>query len=623
MVIQSKPAPSNPPMRGKVEARHRHHLADVTRNVCKLEMKIAMLPSTSSVIRQIQIGHLMRLLATLCSVGLLCGGAALAAPPPISDWSGLYVGAGLGFRSSDAAANVNSARDTTSPAVLVDRFLAADCYAGLPCVLGEQFNGTTFRFNPYLGYNWQTNARWVFGIEAEAGFGSQAVVTGGFYPATPFLKGDGTVSNSFSVKTSWDASLRGRVGYLVEPHFMVYGTAGPTWLRVESTSNCSTLTAAEGECATGNGLPGLSPSSISHTGTKLGVTAGAGIEAMLSPNWIVRGEYRYSDYGTISNVDTRSSPSGVQTVDYDVKIKTHTATLGLAYKFGESSRQAGSPWSAYGAVPSETPWTGVYVGAGIGVRASQTTASLVSAVTTRQGSPPSDDLDQCGCFLDSAMNGTSVRFNPYIGYNWQFAPNWVAGIEGDFGWADQTTTLSGARGPGSPAFSSSFGLNDSYSVATKWDASLRLRLGYVVSPSIMIYGTAGPAWMKLEETSRCDTAAQYLTTAPGFASTEIGGCAAGLRTTPVDITHSSVRAGFTVGAGGEFRLWDNWIARAEYRYSDFGTVTYSDTRSCAGGVTVTSGLNSITQNCFETDSSQRAIRVRTNSAMFGLAYKFD
>ncbi len=488
-------------------------------------------------------------------------GASVAAAA--YDWSGFYVGAGLGFRASDTAADVNSARDTTFPAVLTDRFVAAGCAAGLSCVRGAQYNDTTFRFSPYAGYNWQVNSRWVLGIEGEVGLGSQSTVTGGFYPATPFLAGGGSTSNAFSVKTTWDASLRGRVGYLVNPGVMVYGTAGPSWLHVESTSNCSTLESADGECASDGGFIGLGPSRITDSSTKLGVTAGGGIEAMLSPNWIARGEYRYSDYGTINNIDTRSSPSGVQTVNYDVKIKTHTATFGLAYKFGEASAQPGSPLSAYGAMPSETSWTGTYVGAGVGVRASQNTASLKSAVFTDAGSPPTNVLDQCGCFLDSAMNGTSFRFNPYIGYNWQFASSWVAGIEGEFGWANQTTTLFGVNGPGSSPFASSFGQNDSYSIATKWDASLKLRLGYVISPSIMIYGTAGPAWMKIEEASRCDT-----------ARTSFGDRAWIFRVGDRRVRCRPENAGryqpFFCPArlyhrrGRRVRLWDNWIARAEY-----------------------------------------------------------
>jgi outer membrane immunogenic protein len=537
----------------------------------------------------------------------------------VSNWSGFYVGAGLGFRSSQTDVNVNSARNTGNPAVLVDQFLAADCLAGLPCVRGQQFNGTAFRASPYLGYNWQMNSRWVLGIEADAGFGDQTTASQGDYPATPFLPG-GSPSKSFSVKTSWDASVRGRAGYLAQPDVLLYATAGPAWLHVESTSNCSTLASADGNCIPGFGL---APASIGHSTTKLGATVGGGVEAMLSPNWIVRGEYRYSDFGPINNTDVRTSPAGVQTVNYDVKIQTHTATFGLAYKFGEPAKASGSPLSAYAAMPAATSWTGAYIGAGVGAHASQANAAVNSAVVTRTGFAPVDTVSGCECFLDNAMNGTSFRFNPYLGYNWQFAPKWVVGIEGDFGWANQQTTISGSNSPGAAFFSSSFSRNDSYSIATKWDASVRLRLGYVVNPSLMVYGTAGPAWLKIEETSRCDTATQFLATAPGFSSAEFGGCAPGLRT-PANIAQSTIRPGLTVGGGGEMRLWSNWIARAEYRYSDFGTAKFNETRSCAGSNTLTeAGFGTATVNCFETDALQTSVRVRTHAATFGIAYKFD
>src|ERR1700743_1598958 len=154
-------------------------------------MKIIM-PTPPSVLARDSLSMLSTIsVATLLVVGLLCGGVASAAdlpagapifkaPPAAAayDWSGFYVGAGLGFRSSDAGADVNSGGDTTSPAVLMDRFVAAGCAAGLPCVRDAQYNDTTFRFSPYVGYNWQANSRWVMGIAGEVGLGSQATGTG-------------------------------------------------------------------------------------------------------------------------------------------------------------------------------------------------------------------------------------------------------------------------------------------------------------------------------------------------------------------------------------------------------------------------------------------------------------
>jgi len=541
----------------------------------------------------------------------------------VPSWTGFYIGGGAGFRSSETKVDVTSATDTTLPAGLgTNLFFARDCVQGLPCVTGQRFNGVAGRFSLYGGYNWQIGPRVVVGAEADVGFASQTTtLSGSYYPATPFF--NGSTTNSFAVKTGWDASVRGRAGYLVEPWILIYGTAGPSWLHVESTSECSTSLAADGACAPG--FPGFAPASITHSTNRLGFTVGGGAEALLWSNWIARAEYRYSNYGTISNTDVRTSVFGTQTVAYDVKVQTHTATFGLAYKFSDpySAYASAAQPSYFKAPPSVPSWTGFYVGAGVGVRASQTTATLNSATLFLTGGPTIDRLAGCGCFLDDPFDGTAFRVAPYVGFNWQFAPQWVVGIEGDFGFARQKTTLFGNYEPGAAVFGSSGSLNDSYSVKTGWDASLRGRIGYLVTPSFMAYVTGGAAFMSIEETSKCDTALQPLFTAPGFFAAEIGNCTPGLRT-PAVITQSTVKPGFTIGGGGEARLWSNWIARAEYRYADFGKVNFTDTRSCAGSATITTpAFGTLTVNCFETDVVTNSLRVRTHTAMFGMAYKFD
>jgi outer membrane immunogenic protein len=537
-------------------------------------------------------------------------GPVYKAPALVESWGGFYMGAGIGFRSSENDVNVNSATDTTAPAGLHNMFVDPGCFVGLPCATGQAFNGTAFRASPYIGYNWQIG-RTVLGVEGDFSFADQTTtMSGGAYPATPFAAG-GALSNSFSVRTTWDASIRARAGYLIDPEVLLYGTAGPSWIHVETTSNCSTLSSADGACVPG----GFAPASITDTQTKLGYTVGGGIEAMLGPNWIARAEYRFSDYGHFSNIDLRTSAAGTQTVGYDTTLRTHTATFGLAYKFGNTAVPDNS-LAAYAAMPSAASWTGVYLGAGIGARANQTTATLDKATTQAAGFPPDDLLPGCQCVLGSGYDATAARVSPYVGYNWQFDPKWVVGLEGDFGFANAQSTHSGSYSPGS-IFAGN-GLNDSYSIRTKWDASVRARLGYVVTPSFMAYVTGGAAWMSVEETSRCDTTLQaFPSPAPGYDASEMGNCAPGLRT-PANITQSTVRTGFTIGGGGEMKFGANWIARAEYRYSDFGTARFTDSRSCAGSATV----DGFTANCFETDVTTTAVRLQTHTATFGLAYKF-
>ncbi|UFW50817.1 MULTISPECIES: outer membrane protein [Bradyrhizobium] len=539
------------------------------------------------------------------------------APAAIEAWGGFYVGAGLGFRASESSVNVNSATDTTAPLVLQNMFVAGDCFAGLPCVTGRSFNGTAFRISPYLGYNWQIG-RTVLGLEGDVAYADQTTrIFGAAYPATPF-DGGASTSNSFALKTTWDASIRGRAGYLVDPAVLLYGTAGPSWIHVETTSNCSTLLSADGACVPGLGL---APATITNSRTQLGYTVGAGIEAMLWPNWIARAEYRFADYGHFSNTDIRTAAAGVQTVSYDTSLKTHTATFGLAYKFGNAPGV--TALAAYAAAPSAASWSGAYLGVGAGIRANQVSSSNDAATFTSTGFPPFNLLGGCGdCFLTDHFDTSSARLSPYVGYNWQFDPKWLLGVEGDFGWADRQSSVSGRYLPGG-IVGGSGGLNDSFSIRTKWDASIRARVGYFVNPAFLAYLTGGAAWMSLEQTSNCDTALKPLFTAPGFVASEVGACTAGLLS-PAIIKQSTIRTGFTVGGGGEMKLTENWILRGEYRYADFGTARFSQTRDCNGSATINDPVFGIqTVNCFGTQNTTNSVRSQSHMATFGIAYRFN
>jgi opacity protein-like surface antigen len=64
---------------------------------------------------------------------------------------------------------------------------------------------------------------------------------------------------------------------------------------------------------------------------------------MLGSNWIARAEYRYASFGTIGNIDNRTTtPSGTavfgavvpSVVAYDLRLATQTVTFGVSYKFG-------------------------------------------------------------------------------------------------------------------------------------------------------------------------------------------------------------------------------------------------------------------------------------------------
>ena len=78
---------------------------------------------------------------------------------------------------------------------------------------------------------------------------------------------------------------------------------------------------------------------ITNSTTKTGWTIGTGIETMLWGNWFARGEYRYADFGTGSfTLSRKGAPPDAGLTNYDVRVRTHTALFGIAYKFGDVVR---------------------------------------------------------------------------------------------------------------------------------------------------------------------------------------------------------------------------------------------------------------------------------------------
>jgi outer membrane immunogenic protein len=204
-----------------------------------------------------------------------------------------------------------------------------------------------------------------------------------------------------------------------------------------------------------------------------------------------------------------------------------------------------------GAVPAHkvpsaatSTWGGFYAGLGLGFRGSRTDAMATSETVAGAQQNLAD-----GRPTGASFDGLGFRTSSFVGFNWQFAPQWVAGLEGDAGFADQSTTRQSlAFSPGFVRFALP---TDSLTAKTDWDASLRARLGFLLTPATLAYATGGVAWQRSEINSSC-------------VST---GCL-GFVFSPAVISASRIQAGWTVGGGIETALGGNWFARAEYRYAD-------------------------------------------------------
>jgi outer membrane immunogenic protein len=250
---------------------------------------------------------------------------AVKAPPPapiaVANWTGFYIGGEVGGRWTEADWNttcLGPGAFPCTPTAFPTRF---------PFNNPSSFDSSGVVGGVYGGYNWQMS-NWVFGVEGDFRWGDNKRTKAGIPGAEdPAVVGSPGLDSS-SVRQTWEASARGRLGILVTPSVLLFGTGGVAFTHVESTAACGTVAFPVGWCAFPNRI---------STGSDdlVGWTVGAGIEAMVASNWLVRGEYRYADYGTFSSTVLRGPGAVlVDAVAFDTKIRTHSAMVGIAYKFG-------------------------------------------------------------------------------------------------------------------------------------------------------------------------------------------------------------------------------------------------------------------------------------------------
>ncbi|MCC7347445.1 MAG: porin family protein [Variibacter sp.] len=151
----------------------------------------------------------------------------------------------------------------------------------------------------HVGYNYQMGSM-VLGVEGDfEGSG----VSGTRTLAAPFT--------STTFDSRWQSSLRGRVG-VAWGQALLYATGG----------------AAFGELRYRYQV-GAGPSET-FSDTRVGYTVGAGIEYALSPNWSTRLEYRYTDYGSLTNASLVAAPG----FSYTNRADFHTLRAGVTWRFG-------------------------------------------------------------------------------------------------------------------------------------------------------------------------------------------------------------------------------------------------------------------------------------------------
>jgi outer membrane immunogenic protein len=192
--------------------------------------------------------------------------------------------------------------------------------------------------------------------------------------------------------------------------------------------------------------------------------------------------------------------------------------------------------------------------------------------------------------INTVEAGVAAGFNPIpsrysvdgfiggaeVGYNYQFN-NYLVGLETDFSYASGRGSAS-ATGP----FFIGGTLMTTYATKLEWLGTVRARLGVLATDNLLVYGTGGFAYGDVS------TATIGSNVAPGAAPCSGPGltiyCAQG--------STSGVSTGWTLGAGVQYALSQQWLLKAEYLYVDLGhqTVTFPDRDVVGGTLTATTSF---------------------------------
>lgn len=171
------------------------------------------------------------------------------------------------------------------------------------------------------------------------------------------------------------------------------------------------------------------------------------------------------------------------------------------------------------AVPIVYNWSGFYIGAHVGGAWGDKDWTEIPAA----GAPIARGSHDISGFLAGGQAGVNFQ-----------SGNWVFGIEGQLSWTNAD---------GSHVCVAGLAVCNT---DVNWLGTVAGRIGYAWD-RVMVYGKGGFAFADEK---------YFVTALPGGAL--------------VGTTSDDTRTGWMLGAGVEWALWDNWSAKIEYNYMDFG-----------------------------------------------------
>jgi outer membrane immunogenic protein len=241
-------------------------------------------------------------------------------------------------------------------------------------------------------------------------------------------------------------------------------------------------------------------------------------------------------------------------------------------------------------------WTGFYLGANVGYSWGRSNSTVdfrdtASGVLLSSATAKAD--------LDGVIGGGQ------FGYNWQHK-DWLFGLEADIQGSAQTGSAAAACAGGSlgappaslfsacapghigdttPNNVAALPVFDTLSQSLDWFGTVRGRIGPTITPTIVGYVTGGLAYGQVSTTNT--VSGTNLVGPQGVNGVGVFPVAA-------SATNTAIQVGWTIGAGVEGALRDNWTCKIEYLHVDLGHVKGSFVTPviAPSGAFVTSSYNS-------------------------------
>jgi opacity protein-like surface antigen len=185
--------------------------------------------------------------------------------------------------------------------------------------------GGSFMGSLALGYSHEFKHHFALGVKATANFANAQTssIREANVPALPL-----SIESRLKATLKNDFALLVKPGYVFKKHTQLYALLGPRWGNIESRL------ATDFDF----GAPSIGSSSNHVSHYELGISAGIGMEHLLTHHLSLGMEYTYTSYGSIHSPDNKiatiaGTVGGYISDTFDLEASTNTLMLDLTYYF--------------------------------------------------------------------------------------------------------------------------------------------------------------------------------------------------------------------------------------------------------------------------------------------------